>query len=499
MSNIRVTYSGLIAFFVALVGVITGTIFVIMVTRTLSPEEFGLWTLIGSLVGYVMIIEPIVTYWTTRQIARGEHIGKTAISTSGIFSGVGTIAYFGIALFTAYTLEVDITILLIASFLIPLTFFTNILNSISLGYKPQIVSYGSLSFEITKIPLGIIFVVFLQFGIIGALVTTIFASLIRIILLVFFVKDQLSGSINFSTIKFWLKMSWLTIYQSSYGLIYKFDVLVFSVLTGSLTGIAYWGAAAAISNLVVHSRNISQGLYPKLLATARNEIAEENFKRTMYFAIPILGVTIVFVKPMMYVLNPFYADGFFIAIIISIRSFVNMIMGFFMSILESYEKVDLDKESGFRKYIKSNLFLTPTMMILLSVIYVGGLAIFLLLPDVNHMDDISLVIVWSYILLFVSIGFMLVSAILVHKKYAISIPFVAIGKYSIITIVSSIIVYLITENYLIYTESVYDFIPQLIPIIIFGGIIYFGLTYLIDKSTRNLFSSILKEIVNKLR
>jgi hypothetical protein len=499
LSNIRVTYSGLIAFSVALIGVITGTIFVIMVTRRLSPEEFGLWTLIGSLVGYVTIIEPIVTYWTTRQIARGERVAKTAISTSGVFSGVGIIAYFGIALFTAYTLEVDFTILLIASLLIPLTFLTNILNSISLGYKPQHVSFGSLSFEITKIPLGIIFVVLLQFGIIGALITTILASSIRLILLFILLKDQIPGTINFATIKFWLKMSWLTVYQSSYGLIYKFDVLVFSILTGSLTGIAYWGAAAAISNLVVHSRSLSQGLYPKLLATSRNEIAEENFKRTMYFAIPILGVTIVFVKPMMYILNPIYAEGFFIAIIISIRSFVNMIMGFFMSILESYEKVDLDQKAGFRKYMKSNLFLTPTIMILISVIYVGGLAIFLVFPGIDHTDEINLVVGWSYILLFVSIGFMLLSALLVQKRYQISIPFIPIGKYSIVTLASSIIVYLIIENYLIYTESVYDFIPQLIPIIILGGIMYFGLTYLIDKSTRNLFTSILREIKNKLR
>ena len=39
MSSIRVTYSGLIAFGVSLIGVITGTIFVIMVTRKLTPDE----------------------------------------------------------------------------------------------------------------------------------------------------------------------------------------------------------------------------------------------------------------------------------------------------------------------------------------------------------------------------------------------------------------------------------------------------------------------------
>jgi O-antigen/teichoic acid export membrane protein len=499
MSNVRVTYSGLIAFVVAIIGVITGTIFVIMVTRKLSPEEFGLWTLIGSLVGYVTIVEPIVTYWTTRQIARGERVGKTALSTSGMFSVAGIIAYFGIALFVSYSLGADLTVLLIASFLIPLTFLTNILNSISLGHQPQNVSYGSLAFEITKIPLGIIFVVLLQFGIIGALIATIGSSIIRIILLVIMTKEHISGIIDKKIIKFWLKMSWLTVYQSSYGFIYKLDVLVFSVMTGSLVGLAYWGAAATVSNLVVHSRNISQGLYPKLLATSKNEIAEENFKRTMYFAIPLLGATILFAKPVMYVLNPLYVDGYYIAILITLRSFANMIMGFFFTILESFEKVDLDKQSHFKKYIKSNLFLNPTMLLTLSGIYVGGLAIFLFSPITDNMNEIELVTIWSYILLSITIVFMMIGIILVKKRYGISIPIKEISKYGIATLIASLFIYYITENYLEYTESVYDFIPQILPIITFGGLIYFGITYLIDNSTKKLFKSVFKEITKKIR
>ena len=76
MNNIRVTYSGLIALVVSLIGVVTGIIFVILITRTLTPVEFGLWTLLGSVVSYVLVIDPIVTYWSTRQVARGENIGR---------------------------------------------------------------------------------------------------------------------------------------------------------------------------------------------------------------------------------------------------------------------------------------------------------------------------------------------------------------------------------------------------------------------------------------
>ena len=497
MSSIRVTYSGLIAFAVSIIGVITGTIFVIMVTRKLSPEDFGLWTLIGSIVGYVFIVEPIVTYWTTRQIARGEKIGKTAISTSGLFSVGGVIAYFGIVIFVSYTLGADSFVLLLASFLIPTTFIGNVLNSICMGFKPQTVSYGLLSFEISKIPLGLIFVVLTPMGIIGALIATIGASVIRIIvLLIFGAGKQLIGSINWGVIKFWFGMSWLTLYQSSYGLIYKLDVLIYSVLANSMIGVAYWGVAAAVSNLVLHSRAISQGMYPKLVATGKKEYAQENLKRILYFAIPLVGLTIVLVKPILHVLNPAYLDGFLIAIIITLRSFVSILMGFFFSILEAKETIDIDKKVLFKRYVKSNLFLTPTFMLALSGIYIIAL-IMLLTFRPPEITEIQIVTIWAMILLLVTIAFMITGQVLVKRRYDISLPYYLMIKYSLVTTLSSITVFYLSETTLTYTESVYDFIPQVIPIVLIGTGIYFGITYLIDESTKNLFKSIFKEIKKK--
>ena len=61
MSNIRVTYSGLISLAVGFSSLLTGTIFTLIVTRSLTPEEFGTWGLIGGLLSYVLIVEPIIS------------------------------------------------------------------------------------------------------------------------------------------------------------------------------------------------------------------------------------------------------------------------------------------------------------------------------------------------------------------------------------------------------------------------------------------------------
>ena len=69
--TIRVLYSGLFFFVVGIITILTGLVFMLIITRTLSQQEFGTWTLIMGLIVYVTIIEPIGSYWVTREIARG--------------------------------------------------------------------------------------------------------------------------------------------------------------------------------------------------------------------------------------------------------------------------------------------------------------------------------------------------------------------------------------------------------------------------------------------
>ena len=67
-------------------------------------------------------------------------------------------------------------------------------------------------------------------------------------------------------------------------------------------------------------------------------------------------------------------------------------------------------------------------------------------------------------------------------------------KYVLITIISSVIVFYTMENFITYRESVFDFLPEIIPFILFAGILYFGIAYIIDQDTRKLFRGIINEI-----
>ncbi len=76
MSQIRITYSGLIALSFGLTRIITGLFFMIIITRVLVAEEFGTWTLINGLLFYGIILDPIIAYWATRETARKIDSGK---------------------------------------------------------------------------------------------------------------------------------------------------------------------------------------------------------------------------------------------------------------------------------------------------------------------------------------------------------------------------------------------------------------------------------------
>ena len=139
MSNIRVTYSGLIAFIGGLLGVFFGLFFTLTITRSLSPEEFGTWALLFSIVNYFLISEVIFSVWVIRHIARGEKIGKTSILSSGSLSLLLLPVFFVYAFFISENNSAEFEILLLGALLIPLSYVSQTLSAINLGYKPHVV------------------------------------------------------------------------------------------------------------------------------------------------------------------------------------------------------------------------------------------------------------------------------------------------------------------------------------------------------------------------
>ena len=147
MSNIRITQSGLIAFLVGIASIIFGGVFTLIITRQLSIEEFGTWGLIGSIIGYTLLIESVIYYWVIRETARNVPSARTGLVTSGIFSVIGMLVYVIISFMIDAQTNIDFSIMIFAAILIPVNFLDHTIRAVSQGWKPNIdtVSYTHLT------------------------------------------------------------------------------------------------------------------------------------------------------------------------------------------------------------------------------------------------------------------------------------------------------------------------------------------------------------------
>jgi|TARA_B110000495_G_C23025769_1_gene609555 hypothetical protein len=497
MSGIRVTYSGLISFFVGIISVFTTLVFVVIVTRTLSTTEFGTWGLIMSLITYSIVLEPIISYWSIRETARNLSSEKTAIVSSGLFSVIGIGIYLIISFFVGQNSDVEKIGLFFGFMLIPLIFLNSTLSSINLGWKPQAESYGVLALGISKIIGAIIFIYFLELSVLGIIFTVSIAYVVSIIVLFIFAKKKIKNKINKKYLKNWLKLFWLPTYPGISSMVLRLDVIIYTIITGSVIGLAFWSAAVAITVMVSQAGNISTAVYAKLIQDNNKEYLKNNITLLMYFAIPITGLSIVFAKPGLYFLNPIYQSAVPIVILLTIQLFLGTINRTFEKFLMGIERVDSDKTSTFRDYIKSKLFYLPTIRLIQMVIFVSVLTIGLVILTTQTSDENDLLTFWAIIWLVTEIPITIYFYKLVKKEFGDIFEYKIIFKYFIIGVFSFGITYLFLEEFLIYKSNIFEFLPGLILFIGFSIGLYIGITFFTDLRTKEIIKTILFEISSK--
>ena len=304
MSGIRVTYTGLISLVGGIISIFTGVVFTLIITRSVTPEEYGTWGLIIGLITYVTLIGPIVSYWSTRDTARNIQSGKTAILSSLLLS-IGAISIYIVIsyLMSNYT-NVEQNVLLFAAILVPVMFVNGILIAINLGWKPHAISYGTLAYGISSIPLALFLIYYLNFGVAGIIISVFLANIISIIILFYYATEKIRNQFNKIFLKKWLKFSWVPIYPGIAILVAGFDISIFTIITVSVIGLAFWTAAMVLPAMISHTGLISRAVYAKLLEEKTKEFMSENLTPVFYFGIILISLVITFARPVLYALNP---------------------------------------------------------------------------------------------------------------------------------------------------------------------------------------------------
>jgi len=497
MSDIRVTYTGLISLIGGIISIFTGVIFTLIITRSVTPEEYGTWGLIVGLITYVTLIGPIVSYWSTRDTARNIQSGKTAILSSLLLS-IGAISIYIVIsyLMSNYT-NVEKNVLLFAAILIPAMFINGILIAINLGWKPHVISYGTIAYGISSIPLALFLIYYLNFGVTGIIISVFLANMISIIILFYYAKEKITNQFNKTILKKWLKFSWIPIYPGIAILVAGFDISIFTIITGSVIGLAFWTAAMVLPAMISHTGLISRAVYAKLLEEKTKEFMTENLTLVFYFGIILISLVITFARPGLYALNPIYEIAFPVAIIMSFEVFLSVFTNIFLLSLAGIEKVDKFENSTFKDYLKSKLFFPQTIRLIQTSIYILILTVGLLILVGFGSSNQELLLFWASIALVTQIPLVCVLYYLVRKSITIKLDISRIVKFLLTAIGAFGLTYVLTTQFLVYSHDITSFIPNVLMFASFGVGLYIIITYLIDNKIRNLVHAVIYEIKTK--
>lgn len=111
-----------------------------------------------------------------------------------------------------------------------------------------------------------------------------------------------------------------------------------------------------------------------------------------------------------------------------------------------------------------------------------------------NFTDVDLVVYWALVALLTQIPYTVYLFILVKRDFTLKINLRMFFKYFISSVGIFGLVYLIMEQYLQYSISIFDFLPQLLLFVGIGVIGYVALTYVIDSHTRKITKAVINEI-----
>jgi len=386
---------------------------------------------------------------------------------------------------------------LFSSILIPPIFLNGILSAINLGWKPHVITYGTLAFGISQVPLSLFFVYQLDLGVTGIIFTNFIAYCISVIILFKYAKPKLKNKLQLFFLKSWLRLSWLPLYPGLFIMIDTLGIIIFSAMTNSVLGIAIWAAANVAPGIIKNVMFISRAVYPKLLEGGKKNYLEDNIVQLFYFNFLMAGIVIVFAKPALFALNPIYYEAYIIVILLAIRNFFLVLTNVFIQNLSGIETVDMNENSTFMQYVKSKLFYPHTLRLIQASIFISLLPVGIMILLQNDYETIQLLNFWAALLLIVTIPLTVYLYILTKKSLCFTLNYNIILKYFLAALISFSSIYILIEKFLIYHESIFQFIPQVLLFLVLAVSLYFILTFAIDDKTRKLFNSIIKEIKGK--
>jgi O-antigen/teichoic acid export membrane protein len=485
-NRIRVQYSGFIVFSSQLLSVITGLIFTLLLTRTMSTEQFGIWTNMFDYPVYFLIFSGILPFWATRFVARGkEGTVKTGTSVQLLIALVSTLIYLPAIVLISKGIgtQAYLPIYLISALYIFNIYMITVFESMLRSIRPQVIGYGLLIEEVVKVVVALVVIVDLKQVFLGAILALVISAFVQILYYTRLVVDELKKRANWSYIKEWLKGSPAIAFNTFGGVLLSF-VFVLLFIYGGPDARAYYQVAFIFTNVIGYSSSLAFALYPALLAkTCPEEQIGESFRTVLMLAIPLATLTMVMSTSFLTVLKSSYSVAWPVLIALTIDTLVVLVFNFYTSCLMGTEAFDEEGRISLRKLIKSRIFLV------FGVVYIQAAIALPLTYYILAQTAVAGPVQAAEYLISIFIGIHISTFIglytFMRRSLKISVAWKSIGKYIAASLLMGTALFLLPS-----TTTLVSTIGKAIA----GFLLYVGLLVAIDVKARQLVKLIFAEI-----
>jgi O-antigen/teichoic acid export membrane protein len=465
--------------------------FILLLTRSMTKAEYGVWSNIFDLTAYFVLFSGFVPFWATRFVARAkESTVKTALLANLTVGIIAAVIYIVLVPSVTTGLHINGTYLpvyLLASLQLLSVYLISILESCLRARKPQAIGYGLLIEEATKLTSALIFIIILHQLFIGAMLSLILAASVQTFYYLKLLNDELKLKVRWSYFRQWLKGSAVMFYNAI-GTQAAAYVLILLIVYGGQPARADYQASATFATIIGYSISLAFALYPKLLAENSFSEITTTLRTVLLFAFPLTAIIIATSPSLLTVLNASYTSAWPVLTALSLDALFVLITQFYTNVLYGTEKLDEEARIPLRKLIKSPMFRLLSLPYLQSLITLP--TIFILLTQFTSQTAQQSAFYVAFVALIGHTIILFSTCVVVGKCVEIKVPWQSTGKYILVSALTGLALYLLPHPKTLFLTFA---------TVITGAALYAVITIIIDQHTRNLIKQILLELRLKQR
>ena len=492
-SQISLRRTGLVVFGARIASIFTGLVFLVMITRSLSAQQFGLYEVITDIVTFAAYPAGLVAFWATRDIARGKMFGKTAIVLNIALSALGILFYFALAYFSASRIpSAGLATLLFAVILVPVAYLNQAANSVVQGHKPIVLGYAVIFSEAAKLAVAYPLLIVFKVGIDGVILSVMVANLAQSIASAALAGDAVSSPVSLEQGRRWLAHSWLPMLTTLPLMLGVADTFVASLRDANTILVGHYQAAFSVATLAGYSLYLASAMYPLLLKGGSDEVTAMTLDLALAFGIPMAVGAAVLATPVLHILNDTrYLDASTALGILAIAALVNTVSYLFDQTLLGKDRVDVDESAKFGDYLKSSILFVAKVDLALSGVYLVAVYLTVTYGLSAGLSIGSTLDVWALAQLGVFTFFIFVKAARIRREGKLIVP-PSIGYYVAGAAIMAAIIYLL-EPFIVYGRGTFFLALELVVVGGVGLTGYGAFVLALDKTLRDLLRRALRE------